>query len=74
MKIDDKTERRYELMTLEVGECFKDENGEIYIKTDERNSDDNTILCVNLKFGEIQYFCDNENIEYLPNACINIEG
>ena len=74
MKINDKSERRYDLMTLKVGECFKDECGEIYIKTDKRDSDDNMILCVSLKFGEVKYLCDDESIEHLPNACINIEG
>ena len=71
MKINETKKRQ--LGNLKVGECFKDEYGEIYIKTDERD-DDNMILCVSLESGEVQYFCDDENIEHLPNACLNIEG
>lgn len=68
------SKKQCKLENLKVGECFKDECGEIYIKTDKRDSDDNMILCVSLKFGEVQYLCDDESIEHLPNACINIEG
>ena len=72
MKINKTKKRQHELGNLKVGECFKDECGEIYIKTDKRD-DNNMILCVSLEFGEVQYLCDDESIEHLPNACINIE-
>lgn len=76
MKINE-SKSRCKLENLKIGECFRDKIGEIYIKTDEDEDDkedDYMILCVSLKSGETVHFNNEVVVEYLPNACINIEG
>lgn len=75
MKINE-SKKQCKLVNLKVGECFKDKSGEIYIKTEmySDNEDGYMILCVSLKSGEIVHFYQEEEVEHLPNACLNIEG
>jgi hypothetical protein len=75
MKINE-SKRQYKLENLKIGECFRDEHGEIYIKTDDYecvNENKRMILCVSLESGETVRFYNEEEIEHLPNACLNIE-
>lgn len=76
MKINE-IKKQCKLENLKIGECFRDKSGEIYIKTDEDEygkEDDYIILCVSLESGETVHFYNEDEVEYLSNACINIEG
>ena len=72
MKINE-SKKQCKLENLKIGECFKDEYGEIYIKSDCQD-DNNGVLCVSLECGEVTYYDKEEKVEHLPNACINTEG
>lgn len=73
MKINNNISYNDKFGDLKTGEMFITENISLYMKIEEINSiDDRKINAVNLMFGSLGYFDNEECVHLYPNANVNL--